>query len=210
MPSCDIVVTRYNEPWQQIDELLILFGSENSNVSFQAVVYNHGDKLDPQLPYKIFDVPNVGRESHTVHRYMIDHYSALPDIVAFVPGNWWTHRFPYLCYMISHLTHKTYTPNVYDYTWDDMKDFTIDEWKEKDDFVVCPDRPFGNWYTKHVGVPYKNAWNSFGMFSTTRERLLRYSIEQYETWCTELEDAGVNSEIGHYWERSWYSLFGDE
>ena len=66
------IVARYNE---SIDWLNFAMD--------KRVIFNKGEKLN--IPNEIL-VPNVGRESETYLRYIIENYDNLPDICVFLQG----------------------------------------------------------------------------------------------------------------------------
>lgn len=65
---------------------MILIAKYNEDVSWLN---------DLKFPYIIYDkskdIPNVGRESETYLRYIIENYNNLPDIVVFLQGNPFDH-----------------------------------------------------------------------------------------------------------------------
>lgn len=75
MPSVQVVVSKYKEPHHWID------ACREKGVTF--TVY---DKSDNPIEGAI-SVPNEGRESETILRYIITHYDALPDAVIFLQGD---------------------------------------------------------------------------------------------------------------------------
>ena len=73
-------------------------------------------------------------------------------------------------------------------------------------FTQSKIRPFGAWFEKTINVPYVHA-SLFGIFSVWKPRIMRHSRETYKKWLDEICENGANPEIGHYWERSWLSVF---
>lgn len=72
-----LVITRYRE---QVDWL--------AKTDWPYLIYNKGEAL-PDYPCKT--VPNIGRDSETIIRYVLEHYYVLPDLLAFVQGNPFPH-----------------------------------------------------------------------------------------------------------------------
>lgn len=75
-----IVVARYNE---NMDWL--------KTIQWNYVVYNKGEDDIPDWVKNIIKLPNIGRESHTYLRYIVDNYDNLPDYIAFLQGNPFDH-----------------------------------------------------------------------------------------------------------------------
>ena len=71
-----LVVARYNEDVSWLKDC-----------GYSYTIYNKGDLID--LP--CIQRPNVGRESETYLRYILDNYHHLSDIVAFLQGNPFDH-----------------------------------------------------------------------------------------------------------------------
>ena len=72
-----IVVSKYKENVQWVNEF------DNSKV----IVY---DKSDNPIKGSI-SIPNIGRETETFFRYIVDNYENLPDYVVFLQGNPFDH-----------------------------------------------------------------------------------------------------------------------
>lgn len=64
-----VVVAKYNEDISWVDEL-----------KFPYIIYD-----------KMKDIPNVGREAETYLRYIITHYTSLPDYIVFLQGKPFDH-----------------------------------------------------------------------------------------------------------------------
>lgn len=77
--KCVIVVAKYNEDIQWLDEF--------KRRGYSTIVY---DKSDSPIPESI-PLHNVGRESETFLRYIIDNYNILPDYVVFLQGDPFPH-----------------------------------------------------------------------------------------------------------------------
>jgi hypothetical protein len=80
MNNIDIIVSRFNED--------LKWTLEYPFNKFQYIVYNKGNQ-DIDIPNT--SVPNVGRESDTYLRFIIDHYNDLPDKIIFCQGNPFDH-----------------------------------------------------------------------------------------------------------------------
>ena len=83
--SYQIVVARYNE---NIDWL--------RPIQEQCIFYNKGKELLQEVDSQIC-LENVGRESHTYLRYIIDNYDGFPDVVVFTQARISDHRMNICC-----------------------------------------------------------------------------------------------------------------
>ena len=90
-----IVVARYNE---NLDWL-------NKFTGIPVTIYNKGEKIDRES----IRVENVGRESDTYLRYIIDNYSNLAPLTYFVQGNPYDHCF-HLDDLLPECSLETVTP----------------------------------------------------------------------------------------------------
>lgn len=210
------------EPWEKVLEFHdVIQRHLRFRADWRLFIYHRGLDTVSDLPENVvlIECPNVGREIYPVFQHMISFYSNLPDIVVFVPGHWWSpQRLDYLGYIFAYM-HQGYMPVPGFCDWQREKEFQIDEWggsavnKEgvsKQTFTHAKIRPFGKWFDARVasiGVPWKNYVTLCSTFACHRDKILRYSLHQLKDWLQEIEDGGANGEIGHYWERSFYSVF---
>lgn len=82
-------------------------------------------------------------------------------------------------------------------------------------YVKCRNRPFGKWIAENVinplhltqfSNPLKNGL--CGFIQTLKERVHNIPRDLIQTWIQEFEEDGPNSEVGHYWERTWGTVLG--
>lgn len=71
-----LVIARYNEDIGWIDQ-----------TGWPHLIYNKG----PPLARPCITVPNVGRDTETHLRYILEHYDCLPDLVVLAQGNPFPH-----------------------------------------------------------------------------------------------------------------------
>jgi hypothetical protein len=72
-----IVISRYNENLDWLKEL-----------KFPYIIYNKGEN---NINYPSIPTPNVGRESETFLRYIVENYPNFPDEIVFLQGNPFDH-----------------------------------------------------------------------------------------------------------------------
>ena len=228
-----IVMTRFMEPWDRISEFVTLAKAKmcqttgnlfkKQNVKWDVIVYNRGidncpteyNERFPQVT--VIKSKNVGRETYVVHHYIASHYNDLPDIVFFLPAHWWgSLRESYVNQIFRDIYNKPFCPKSSPVPWKTEQHFTLDNWAgspvnqegvQNQTYSLAKIRPFGKWFNSRIPVPYKGAITFAGTFSCHRKNIMRYSREQYRDWLAEIEEGGPNAEIGHFWERSFYSLF---
>ena len=75
--NTQIVIARYNEDVSWLENY------EN------VIIYNKGEKI--QSKHEIFELPNVGREAHTILHHIFSNYEDLADNTVFLPGNPFDH-----------------------------------------------------------------------------------------------------------------------
>jgi hypothetical protein len=79
----EFVISRYNENLEWLNEDFF------SNNDIPIIVYNKGinDNINIKKEYKIINLENVGRESHTYLYHIINNYDNLADTTIFLPGS---------------------------------------------------------------------------------------------------------------------------
>jgi hypothetical protein len=212
----ELVVSRYNEDLEWLKD-------EPFN-QYPCIIYNKGkndDYYHPSNAKETINVKNVGRESETYLYHIITHYDKLAEITVFLPGS-------------SNLDHKlsnaknqvtecekhrnsviigTLHPNG---VHKELYDFQLDDWKSTDNknATINPEskllpaeiRPFGKWHeARFPGVIVEHISYS-GIFGIHRKHILQHPKSYYENLIRELETHS-NPEVGHYFERSWISVF---
>jgi hypothetical protein len=156
---------------------------------------------------------NVGLEVHTYLTHIIEHYDAIADVVVFLKGHF-TDAKPHLLNSVAQ-----YIVEALDRGWAAGAPLPIvfrgriehwGKWRDALDSGRMCASPWtlDEFYRRVVGrdpPPVSHA-TYHGVFATTRERLLRYSREQYREWRSWIE-THPNPETAHYFERMWYTLF---
>lgn len=174
------------------------------NVGAQAVVY---DKCSfcATVPYGVRCRPlsNVGRESETFLRFVLQHYTNLPDELVLTAANMGKHdRITRLTALLTGPRDTTSCVAYGEY------DFVLDEY-EGMDLNRASVRPFGSWFERYIG-PWRPdgdngaCWN--GIMRTTRERILRHPKQFFVRLLAELS-TGNAPEAVHYFERSMAAIF---
>ena len=79
------VVARYNEDISWVPSLLSRFPNS------KCTVYNKGDFIEDHLSYNVIVLDNMGRETETYLRHIIDNYEHIDDAVIFLQGHPFDH-----------------------------------------------------------------------------------------------------------------------
>jgi len=188
----EIVVAHYNENLNYLKK----FNKTKINV------YSKGNVAE--IPCINFKVPNIGREAHTYLRYIIDRYDSLPNIVFFTQGRIDDHydvniRNTFLNIKNTHSENHTFSDGEYG--------FRLNKWNE------CKLKPaecvFHEWFHKYIdsSINIKNGIQIYrgAIFSVRKEKILSRPKYYYEEMIKQLDKN--NTEVGHYFERSWYYIF---
>lgn len=216
----NIVVAKYNEDISFLNKLPF------SNC--KQIIYNKGDKddIDDKIKLEsnrtIINMPNVGRCDHTYLYHITKNYENLSDITIFIPGSvnsFITKKLlAYITLYFVNLTNNSVFIGKYmDGINDSLKNFQLNEWAASNQenaiknpevtLKPCNKRPFGLWYENNFkNKPYKFITH-LGIFAVSKKHILQHPKSYYENLIKQLDDSS-NPECGHYFERSWVSIFG--
>lgn len=185
-------------------------------MNYRLLVYDK-ECFCGQVPAGIFCRPlrNVGREGGTFCKFVVDHYTRLPRVIIFLPGNLEKHdRWDRFMTLIS--SDDTYVGCAHQGVDNQqMHDFTLPKYGDQKQHPA-EKRPFGNWLSVNVnpesgsganqqGVNQGVCWNM--VLKTTRDHLLRHPRAVYENIYKQLQ-AHNSVEVGHYVERAGMDIFG--
>jgi hypothetical protein len=201
-----IVVAHYSE---NLDWLL----NYNPN---NIVIYSKGKEIDSKYANTIIKTENIGRESHTYLKYIIDNYDSLPEYVFFTQGN----PFEHIKGDINNYIYPT-TKSVSKWNVDGSRQYyfnnmRITYWANR--VLKLNKYPFNEWFMKYIEPdidPLNNDLTiSYGaVFTIHRDNILSRSREYYETLMEQLlsdengEFTTADTETGHFMERSWFYIF---
>ena len=212
--SYKIIVSRFNESIEWLN-------LEKSN----CIIYNKG------LPLNISNeiiVNNVGRESETYLRYIIDNYDNLPDVIVFTQAKISDH-YPnkkddinYLLKLKNEalikgksnpiIIHNVRNMDIPDGSpwhplWnliDNIKYYLNDNYKDNNRIS------FIDWFKININTSYPNPIKIYSnaIFSVKKEFILKNTKEYYENLILNV-NFHDNPAEGHFFERSWYYIFKD-
>ena len=210
-----IVVARYNE---NIDWLYPL----KDNI----IIYNKGNSLQSKYwNTDYFEIPNMGRETETYLRYIIDNYHNLPDVVCFTQGNIKDHRKGDPLSIIKKYIQEAFTngsssPSSSNINTHPLKGWLVKNWdrmnggkhrflgrsmKFKNGNVITW---WDDWFIKNIKNDYPKTFAVYlnGIFAVSRQKILNRPKSFYENMILEVNHH-VNPIEGHYFERAWYYIF---
>lgn len=192
-----VIVTRFNEDisWLQ-------------NFKSKTLVYNKGSSSDSDslraAGWNVIDLPNVGREAHTILTHIINNYHRLPSKLVFTQGRWNDHRIT-LEQMTKFITLQQRLP-VCPLKFD--PDWRLTEFKGPISPAGCT---FGEYWQKFVSAQLPEKDQDYlmqpGAFLTvTREQILFHPIEFYQRLLKTVNHDNA-PEAAHYLERLWLVIF---
>jgi len=210
----DIIISRYNEDfshWYILKDYI--------------TIYNKGNDIPENLKniFRIINLPNVGRESHTYLYHITHNYDNLKHITLFIQCDFSDHiteiydLYKYFIYVDK--PHNTFHKMIINLKnnntccenmWGRMKHQQkyINQIKCGD--LILSQYTFGEWWLKYISdvLPKQKEykWGPCGIFSVSKDTLLKKSRDYY----THIMDSIAytkNPEEGHYCERAWYYIF---
>ena len=207
--TVDLVVARYNEDLEWLTDI---------DKYRRVIVYNKGRTFEyPDSRVEIINLPNVGKCDHTYLYHIIHNYDNLAGVTIFLSGSCFSgHKKHQTEHTIAHTLEKKTSTCISHDAPDDIRDFQLDAYITSDpknfqlnqevELKLCPERPFGVWYKNNFGEDFSSRVVYFGIFSATSEEIRSRPKAFYEKLCRYVDDHS-NPEVGHYLERSWYSIF---
>lgn len=215
-----VVIARYNESMEWLND-------EPFN-KYSYIVYNKGINHDYLKTNKFEDeikLDNIGRETHSYLTYIIDNYDnkTFSDFTLFIPGSIdneikfdrakklfraieTTDKNIFSCVLLEPSVLSVY------------KDFQIDKYlstnknnselNKNDTIEISKIRPFSKWYTSVFDDKNENekCFVQNGMFGLKKDTILN-KPKSYYIKLREQVNNHNNPETGHYFERSWKTVF---
>lgn len=219
--NVSLVISRFKETPDEVKFILNIFDKLKPKV----YIYNKGPSdfsIQGYDVFKILKIDNVGREGQTWLHHIVENYDMLSDIIYFIPASFINkqHLHSYKN-IIKSIEKKSLVENVYakiNYK------FTIDSWSgthnknsevvKSQNYKISDIRPFGLWFEKRIKSVIKSEkYMNFdkhgagGIIQATRPQINRILLKDWKIWNQEMIDGGPNPEIGHYWERTWGTIF---
>ncbi len=199
-----LVVSRYNEDISWV---------RNFDTK---VIFNKGDitTIPEDLQKYTINLPNVGREAHTILHYIIEYYDTLPDIVVFSQGRYDDQISWGNLNKLFTSTKDSYSTNFTDSReWGAARscyNFRLSEWKGR----LTPTKyneSYGEWYERIFGTPFPHDKYLVycGAFFSVGANIIRSHPKEYYINIMENGDIKDSSapEAAHFMERTWTKMF---
>ena len=214
--TVEIVVARYNENLEWL--------KHHPFSEYNVIIYNKGTNNNFYKPKKlkyIENLENVGKCDHTYLYHIIKNYDNLSDITIFLPGSCNMEgkikKTKKLIYEIKHRNKAVFLYNTkMNNILNKIYDFYLDNWETSflknrtgdvdKKLELSKMRPFGKWYEYHFPEIKLEYVTYGGIFSISKKDVHNNSTFFYKNLLDELSSS-ANPEVGHYIERSWYSIF---
>lgn len=204
--SYKIIVTRFNE---NIDWLK----DEMKN----CVICNKGK------PFNISNeilLENVGRESESNLRYIIENYHHLPDVLVFTQANIADHigcnDVRYLLYLKDEALQFSKSHNFlihYDaggnnINWDKEWNLRNGKFYLENNYKNGEPFTFIEWYKKNIDINYPEPIFIYrgAIFAVRKDCIMNKPVEYYKKLLLEVNHHNDPAE-GHFFERSWFYIF---
>ena len=202
-----LIISRYEEnlEWLKLHK------------DFKILIYNKGNEVSNKENYKIFNLENVGRESHTWLYHIVNNYYNLDDINIFLQG-----RIDDLnCMAFKNPNQYLNVINKYGFAasrygilgpfhWKSNVGIENDlKYKKKwDSFEISRSSIGFRKFAQNLfpEIPRIIATSYGGCFAIKKELIKKYDISFYENILSKLSHH-KNPIEGHYMERLWCYLF---
>jgi hypothetical protein len=175
----------------------------------KILVYNKNEK---QTEYHTINLPNLGRESNTYLKYIVDNYDNLPEVVVFMQG-----KDDHLSTVnIKHFLNKMElfparkvegNLTIFDKSRLGLsKEHRIPRYGGKT--LIPAEYDFNTWFTKYIRKELPNYFCVFwGACFLVRKEAIRSKPIQFYFELYQQTMVGEAIELGHFFERSWYYIF---
>ena len=209
--TLDLVVARYQEDLQWIDELHDIYTTK--------YIYNKGSPINIDN----YSLPNDGREGYIYLYHVIQNYNTLADITIFTQASAWSSDIKKnkllktidtvkkrKTSVIYGVKDPSYNKKTYDFTINNYKITNEENYKYNSDtsLTLSQYRPLGNWFTKHFPNETIECTSYHGIFAASRKDIQKRPVEFYKVLFAEA--SYKNPEIEHYFERVWKNIFSIE
>ena len=205
-PDHEFVIAHYDEDLEWLLEF---------NQNHRIHIYHKGRLVVPDYRFHQWEVlPNVGRESHTYLHHIISNYDHLANVTVFLQGEISSHGS---CYedindYIEEAYQDGYSAKAYKWLeeWGMLPH--VGRWREQmeEGRLRASNFTLGEFWFIIFGTQHPEwiEWTASGCFGVTRERIRRRPVEHYKRLIGYINDH-PNPEEGHYFERLWFSMFGN-
>ena len=227
----EYVIARYNE---SLDWLL-----EEGFPADRVTIYNKGPteitlnrrrRHQPvTFQQRVFQLSNVGRESHTFLHHIVENYNNLAEVTVFLPGSCMSESKESKTRRVlekvkENKANDKFETVIFGKWYEDvkndarLKNFSIAAWTgtTSANSSILPDkdcapspiaRPFHSWFDHFFGGSLKiNVVSYTSIFAVSREHIRQHPVDYYRALLQAVSHHS-NPEDGHYLERSWVAVF---
>jgi hypothetical protein len=215
MSDFDLVISYYNEDLDWINNI--------KDINFRYIfIYNKGNSNISNISRDFIEIKlkNIGKCDHTYLYHIINNYDNLANVTIFTTGSVLLSRkfikFNKILSLSKSTNNSVFINEIFlNNVRDDLYDFTINHWLSSDsnnsknelsELILSPIRPFGLWFDKYFPNIIINKVNYLGIFSVSQNHIKQHTLLYYKN-LIELFPDHPNSEVGHYFERSWIAIF---
>ena len=206
MDKC-LIISRFNEELNWLNE----------HKDFDVMVYNKGKKILKNNFFKIKELENVGRESHTWLYHIVHNYYKLNDVNIFLQGR--IDDLGFMAFTIPELYLKYINKygfsasrygllGPFHWRWNIGIENDIrykDQWNNNK--ISKSNIGFRNFAKKMFpNIPLVVATSYGGCFAVKRETILQHKISFYQE-LLDILGKHKNPIEGHYMERLWCYIF---
>jgi hypothetical protein len=177
--------------------------------SDKILVYN---KNQEQTEYRTINLPNLGRESNTYLKYIVDSYDNLPDIVVFMQGkddHLSTVNIKHYLNKMEAFPQRKVEGNLTIFNKSGLglsKEYRIPTYAGKT--LIPAEYDFYTWFTAYIRKEIPNYFCVFwGACFLVRKEAIRSKPLQFYFELYQQTMVGEAIELGHFFERSWYYIF---
>ena len=206
--TTSVIISRFNENLDWIKKI---------NSEFEIVVYNKGDKIEIDKKYKLIEIKNVGRESHTWLYHISENYENISENNIFLQG-----RIDDLGCM-AYKDVSRYLKNLNKNGFNASRLGLLSPFHWKDNLSIDKDLRYKDaWHQNHISKNYlgfrKYAKKFFpkipiflptsygGCFAVTRDAIHKHSKDFYSEMLFTLNKHYHPIEA-HFLERLWCYMF---
>jgi hypothetical protein len=210
-PKAFFVITQFN-----YDLSLIL-----SYVDDNYIIYDKSNTLNGDDCH-VVKVPNVGYNVYDELHFIINHYDNLPELIAFVKGNFWKHCKVETFDKI--IMNECFTP-IEDYSdypeyFAHKKDVDTGYMERNDSWYLMPGLPLAHrcldTYNQFLDEAFENPihpeWVRFspgGQYLVPKKNILHYSIDFYKRLMGLVDYDQLPAEA-HLLERAMFTIFSNK
>jgi len=177
--------------------------------SDKILVYN---KNQEQTEYRTINLPNLGRESNTYLKYIVDSYDNLPDIVVFTQGkddHLSTVNIKHFLKKMEAFPAQRVDGKITIFNKSGLQLSKEHRIPRYGGITLIPaEYDFYTWFTAYIRKEIPNYFYVFwGACFLVRKEAIRSKPLQFYFELYQQTMVGEAIELGHFFERSWYYIF---